>query len=158
SVVQQQDGVVEVLASHGDTMLGGDDFDDLLLGLICDRFQQEHGIDLRANLVSRSRVLRAAEAAKRHLSEHPFAKVEEEFIAEKDGQALHLSMELSRPEYEDLIKPLLDRTMDCVQQALDDANLVPSAIDKVVLVGGSTRTPMVSAMLEDRMGQAAHQD
>src|SRR5579884_2808466 len=158
SIVQAQEGVVEVLASHGDTQLGGDDFDDLLLNLVCDRFQQEHGIDLRANLVARSRVLRAVEAAKRHLSYHPFARIEEEFIAEKDGQALHLNLEISRTEYEELIRPLLDRTMDCVQRALDDANLVGSAVDKVVLVGGSTRTPLISELLTDRLGQEPHQE
>jgi molecular chaperone DnaK len=158
SLVQAQEGVVEVLASHGDTQLGGDDFDELLLNLICDRFQQEHDVDLRANLVSRSRVLRAAEAAKRHLSYHPFARLEEEFIAEKDGQALHLNMELTRDEYETLIQPLLDRTMDCVQRALDDANLIASSIDKVVLVGGSTRTPLIGQLLEERLGQPAHQE
>ncbi len=158
SIVQAQEGVVEVLASHGDTQLGGDDFDDLLLNLVCDRFQQEHSVDLRANLVARSRVLRAVEAAKRHLSYHPFARIEEEFIAEKDGQALHLNMELSRAEYETLIQPLLDRTMDCVQRALDDANLIASAIDKVVLVGGATRTPLIGQLLEDRLGQPAHQE
>src|SRR5579871_3316397 len=145
SIVQAQEGIVEVLASHGDTQLGGDDFDELLLKHVCAGFQEEHGVDLRANLVSRSRVLRAVEAAKRQLSEHPFARVEEEFIAEKEGQALHVNLEVSRIEYERLIQPLLDRTMDCVQRALDDAHLVPSQIDKVVLVGGSTRTPLVSA-------------
>ncbi len=158
SIVQSQEGVVEVLASHGDTQLGGDDFDDLLLKLICDRFQEEHGIDLRANLVSRARTLRAGEGAKRHLSYHPFAKIEEEFIAEKDGQALHLNLEISRLEYEELIRPLLDRTMDCVQRALDDASLIASAIDKVVLVGGSTRTPIISRLLEERLRQPTHQE
>ncbi len=158
SIVQSQEGVVEVLSSHGDTQLGGDDFDELLLTLVCDRFQQEHGVDLRANLVPRSRVLRAVEAAKRQLSFHPFARIEEEFIAEKDGQALHLNMELTRGEFETLIQPLLDRTMDCVQRALDDANLIASSIDKVVLVGGSTRTPLVGQLLEERLGQPAHQE
>jgi molecular chaperone DnaK len=158
SVVQAQEGVVEVLASHGDTQLGGDDFDDLLLKHVCDRFQEEHGVDLRTNLASRARVLRAVEAAKRHLSYHPFARIEEEFIAEKDGRALHLNLEISRAEYEDMIRPLLDRTMDCVRRALDDANLAPPQIDKVVLVGGATRTPLVTEMLEDRLGQPAHQE
>src|SRR5262249_27634010 len=142
SVVQSQDGVVEVLASHGDTQLGGDDFDDLLLNLLCDRFQREHGIDLRATPDTRARVLRAAEAAKRHLSSHPYARIQEEFIAEKEGQPLHLDVEVSRDEYEELIRPLLMRTMDCLRRALDDARLNPSGIDKVVLVGGSTRTPL----------------
>ncbi len=158
SIVQSQQGVVEVLSSHGDTHLGGDDFDDLLLKLVCDRFQQEHGIDLRTSLIPKARILRAVEAAKRYLSEHPFARIEEEFIAEKDGQALHLNTEISRVEYEDLIRPLLDRTMDCVQRALDDAHLTGRHIDKVVLVGGSTRTPVISQMLENRLDQPPHQE
>jgi molecular chaperone DnaK len=158
SIVQAQEGVVEVLASHGDTQLGGDDFDELLLQHVCNRFQQEHGIDLRASLVPKARVLRAVEAAKRQLSYHPFTRIEEEFIAEKDGQALHLNIEISREEYENMIRPLLERTMDCVQRALDDSQLTGSAIDKVVLVGGSTRTPMVGQLLEQRLGQPAHQE
>jgi molecular chaperone DnaK len=158
SIVQAQEGVVEVLSSHGDTQLGGDDFDDLLFKHICDRFQEENGVDLRANLVPRARVLRAAEAAKRQLSSHPFTRVEEEFIAEKEGQALHLNMEVSRAEYESLIQTLLDKTMDCVQKSLDDARLTAAAIDKVVLVGGSTRTPRVVELLEGRLGQPAHQE
>ncbi len=158
SVVQAQEGVVEVLASHGDTQLGGDDFDELLLKHVCDQFQAQHGVDLRANLVSKARVLRAAEAAKRQLSDHPFARLEEEFVAEKDGQALHLNLEVSREEYEEMIRPLLDRTMDCVQRALDDSRLTGSQIDKVVLVGGSTRTPLISQLLEERLNQPTHQE
>src|SRR5438309_3914392 len=128
SIVQAQEGVVEVLSSHGDTQLGGDDFDDLLLKLVCDGFQQEHGIDLRGNLIAKARVLRAVEAAKRHLSYHPLARLEEEFIAEKEGRALHLNIEIGRLEYEGMIRPLLDRTMDCVQRALDDSHLTGSQI------------------------------
>jgi molecular chaperone DnaK len=158
SIVQAQESVVEVLASHGDTQLGGDDFDDLLLKHVCDKFQAEHGLDLRANLVAKARVLRAVEAAKRTLSFHPVARLEEEFIAEKDGTALHLNEELTRELYEALIRPLLDRTMDHLQRALDDAHLTPNQIDKVVLVGGSTRTPLVSELLEERLGQPAHQE
>lgn len=158
SIVQAQEGVVEVLASHGDTQLGGDDFDDLLLKHVCDRFQEEHGIDLRTNLVAKARALKAVEAAKRNLSYHPYVRVEEEFIAEKDGRALHLNLEISRDEYEKMIRPLLDRTMDCVQRALDDSHLTGSAIDKVVLVGGSTRTPLVGQLLEERLAQPPHQE
>jgi molecular chaperone DnaK len=158
SIVQAQEGVVEVLSSHGDTQLGGDDFDDLLLKHVCDRFHEEHGIDLRANLVSKARVLRAAEAAKRHLSYHPFARIEEEFIAEKEGRALHLNLEIGREEYEGMIRSLVDRTMDCVQRALDDSHLTATAINKVVLVGGSTRTPLISRLLEERLTQPAHQE
>jgi molecular chaperone DnaK len=158
SIVQAQAGVVEVLASHGDTKLGGDDFDDLLLKLVADKFQEEHGIDLRANLIAKARLLRAVEAAKKHLSAHPFARIEEEFIAEKNGTALHISLEISRDEYEELIRPLLDRTMDCVQRALDDAHLTAAAVHQVVLVGGSTRTPLVGELLEERLGQPPHQE
>jgi molecular chaperone DnaK len=158
SIVQAQEGVIEVLASHGDTQLGGDDFDELLYKHVVLKFQAQHSIDLGSNVVSRARALRAVEAAKRQLSYHPFVRLEEEFLAEKDGQALHLQLEITRDEYEELIRPLLQRTMDCVQRALEDAKLGPSSLDKVVLVGGSTRTPLVSQLLEERLGQAAHQE
>jgi molecular chaperone DnaK len=158
SLVQAQDGVIEVLSSHGDTQLGGDDFDELLFKHVVAKFQGQHQIDLAGNAVSRARVLRAVEAAKRQLSFHPFTKIEEEFIAEKDGQALHLQFEIERHEYEELIRPLLLRTMDSVQRALEDANVAPAGLDKVVLVGGSTRTPLVTRLLEERLGQPAHQE
>jgi molecular chaperone DnaK len=103
-------------------------------------------------------MLRAVEAAKRQLSDHPFARIEEEFIAEKAGIALHLTQEIDREDYENLIRPLIDRTMDCVQRALDDANLTGRQIDQVVLVGGSTRTPLIAQLLEDRLGQPAHKE
>lgn len=158
SIVQAQEGVVEVLASHGDTQLGGDDFDDLLFQHVCDRFKVQYDVDLRSNLISKSRVLRAVEEAKKQLSHHAFVRLEEEFIAEKAGEALHLSMEVSREQYENLIDPLIGRTMDCVQRALDDSRLMPSAITKVVLVGGSTRTPLIQKLLTERLGQIPHQE
>jgi molecular chaperone DnaK len=158
SIVQAQEGVIEVLSSHGDTQLGGDDFDDLLLKHVCDKFQAEHNIDLRANVIAKARLLRAVEAAKRQLSFHPFARLEEEFIAEKEGQALHLTLEISREEYEEMIRPLLNRTLDAVQRALDDSHLTGAQINKVVLVGGATRTPIISRLLEERLGQPAHQE
>jgi molecular chaperone DnaK len=156
SIVMCEDGVVEVLASHGDTALGGDDFDDLLLNLVCDRFAERHGVDLRHDRVAHARLLRSVEAAKRRLSDHPFALVGEEFIAEKEGRSLHVSDELSRAEYEAMIRPLIDRTMDCVQRALNDAEIVGGAIDQVVLVGGATRTPLIARLLEERLGRPAH--
>jgi molecular chaperone DnaK len=158
SIVQAQEGVIEVLSSHGDTQLGGDDFDELFYKHVVLKFQTQHGIDLAGNVVSRARLLRAVELAKRQLSFHPFVRIEEEFIAEKDGQALHLQLEIDRQEYETLIEPLLNRTMDCVKRALEDAKLTPNQVDKVVLVGGSTRTPMVSRLLEQSLGQPAHQE
>ncbi len=104
--MQAQDGVIEVLASHGDTQLGGDDFDELLLKHVLLKFQEQHGVDLATNVVARGRLLRAVEEAKKQLSYHPFARIDEEFIAEKDGSALHLQMEMSRHEFEELIRPL----------------------------------------------------
>ncbi len=151
SIVLTEGGVVEVLASHGDTALGGDDFDELLLNSICDQFNSEHQIDLRADRTSRARVLRAAENAKRQLTDHSFTRIEEEFIAEKNGVALHLSTEISRIDFELMIRPLLDRTMDCLQRSLDDARLTGKQIDRVILVGGSTRTPIVGELIEQRL-------
>ncbi len=158
SIVQSQEGVIEVLSSHGDTQLGGDDFDELLLNHVCTLFQEEHGIDLRQNVIAKARLLKAVEEAKKQLSFHPLTRIEEEFIAEKDGQALHLNVEVSREEYEAMIRPLLDRTMECVQRALDDARLTGRDVNKVVLVGGVTRTPLISQLLEERLGQTAHQE
>lgn len=158
SILQFENGVFEVLASHGDTQLGGDDFDELLMNHVADEFLESFDVDLRADRVSKARLLKAVEAAKRQLSDHPFARIEEEYIAEKDGIPLHLSVEVDRHDYEELIEPLLDRTMTCVQQALDDAGLVASQIQRVVLVGGSTRTPLVSRLLEERLGQQPHKE
>ena len=156
SIAQVEGGVVEILASHGDTHLGGDDFDQLLMDFLCDRFQQKHGVDLRAEPVARSRVLRAAEDAKKALSAEAVATIAEEFIAETDGVPLHLRMEVDRPDYEALIEPLLDRTLACLDRALDDADLQANQIDKVVLVGGATRTPLVHRLLRDRLGRPVH--
>jgi molecular chaperone DnaK len=158
SIVMCENGVVEVLASHGDTALGGDDFDELLLNLVCDRFADQHAIDLRQDRVAKARLLRSVEAAKRRLSDHPFAPVEEEFIAEKGGRSLHVAEELSRAEYEAMIRTLIDRTMDCVQRALNDAEVVGQSIDQVVLVGGATRTPLIGRLLEERLDRPAHRE
>ncbi|MFO0964931.1 MAG: Hsp70 family protein [Gemmataceae bacterium] len=158
SIVQTQQGVVEVLSSHGDTRLGGDDFDELLLAHVCDAFQKEHGVDLRGQAVAHARVLSAAEAAKKALSFHSIAAINEEFIAEKEGRPLHLKTEIRRDDYEAMILPLLEKTLECLRQALEDAQLTPAQIDRVILVGGSTRTPLVSRLLEERLGQPAHQE
>lgn len=156
SIVQIEQGVVEVLASHGDTQLGGDDFDQLLFDHICDLFQEEHGIDLRKSAVAKSRVLRAAEEAKKELSSNPVVQISEEFIAEKAGVPLHLQMELERGDYEELIEPLVKKTLTCVDQALNGSKLQLPQISKVVLVGGATRTPMIQELLRQRLRQPLH--
>jgi molecular chaperone DnaK len=156
SIVQIEAGVVEVLASHGDTHLGGDDFDQILLDWVCDDFARQHQVDLRESLVARSRILQAVERAKIRLSFEAVAQIEEEFIAEKDGKPLHLRREIQRHEYEAQIEPLLLKTLDHLNHALSDAKLNARQIDKVILVGGASRTPMVHRLLQERLGQPVH--
>jgi molecular chaperone DnaK len=156
SIVSLEEGVVEVLASHGDTHLGGDDFDQLLLDYLCDEFAREHRLDPRDSLAARSRVLRAAEEAKKQLSFEPVVTLEEEFLLEKDGKPLHLRREIVRREYEELIEPLILKTLRCVDDALDDSQVAANQLDKVVLVGGASRTPMVHRMLQEQLGQPLH--
>ncbi|MBS0205893.1 MAG: Hsp70 family protein [Planctomycetes bacterium] len=158
SIVRIERGVVEVLASHGDTQLGGDDFDQLLLNHLCDGFQREHGIDLRQSPAARSRLLHAAEDAKIRLSDEAVVSVEEEFISEKDGAPLHLQVEIHRGEYESLIGRLVTKTLKHVDAALADARLNATDVSKVLLVGGSTRTPLVQMVLADRLGQPVNSD
>lgn len=148
SLVVVENGVVEVKASHGDTKLGGDDFDQLLINHAVAQFKAAHGVDLNDNIMARSRLRVALEKAKRELSDQPFAGIREEFIY-KD---LHLDMEISREEYEEMIRPLLDKTLHCIHMCLKDASFLPKAIDKVILVGGSTRTPLVHKIITEEIG------
>ena len=158
SIAEIQDGLTEVLASHGDTELGGDDFDELLLDHVLTRFEEESELDVRdsARVIGRLRV--AVEKAKRRLSFHPFVTVEEEFLVESKGTPLHLSIEIERAEYENLIRPIVERSMTSVQTALNQAGLLLKDLDSVLLVGGSTRTPLVSNELELRTGVTPRQD
>lgn len=156
SIVQIEQGVVEVLSSHGDTQLGGDDFDELLMDHVCDKFQKENDVDLRESLRSKSRVLKAVEETKMQLSFDAFATIEQEFIAEKADVPLHLKMEISRLDYEQLIEPLLNKTLVCVDEALSDAKLTAKQIDRVVLVGGASRTPLVHRLLQEQLAQPIH--
>lgn len=162
SVVELNQGVIEVRASHGNTQLGGDDFDELILTHLADRFRAEHGIDLRHDLRARARLVRAAEQAKIVLSDFPYARVTEEFIARQQQAPVHLDVELARAEFEELIRPLLRATLESVDRALKDAGLRPRDLDKVLLVGGSTRIPLVRQILADHLGQepssAVHPD
>lgn len=156
SIVRIESGVIEVLASNGDTHLGGDDFDQLLFDHVCEAFKKKNKVDLRETPTAVSRTLQAVEEAKKQLSIEPFAELKEEFIVEKNGSPLHLDMEISRGDYEGMIHPLLEKTVVCLNDALRDAKLRPSDIDKVILVGGASRTPLVHRLLEDRMGTTPH--
>jgi molecular chaperone DnaK len=158
SVAQVEKGVVEILASHGDTQLGGDDFDQLLLDHVTSRFAEEHGIDLTKSKTAMARLLRSVEEAKKHLSFDAVSTIEEEFIAEKDGKALNLVIEIERSEYEQLIRPLLLKTLSCLDKAMSDAKLQANQIDKVILVGGATRTPLIHQMLGERLSRPIHSE
>ena len=149
SIVRMEAGVVEVLSSKGDTRLGGDDLDALLMKHVADEFEQQHGIDLRKSASTRWRLLQACERAKCQLSTDQTVHLREEFIAEKDGQPLNLDLAVTRQEYEGLIRPLVERTIECVDEALRDARMNINQIDDLVLVGGSTRTPLVVDRLRE---------
>jgi len=149
SVVRLEAGVVEVLSSKGDTQLGGDDLDQALLDHVAAQFLQEHQIDLRGDLSTRYRLLRACEAAKQRLSSEETVQIAEEFIAEKDGQPLNLNKAITREEFEELIEPFVARSITCVDQALRDADLNSHQLDDLVLVGGSTRIPLVERRLRE---------
>lgn len=149
SVVREEGDVTEVMASRGDTRLGGDDFDQLILDHMLSSIQSTDRVDLRDRPQAMNRLMHAAEKAKIDLSLNPYTHIIEEGLAEVDGKTVHLDLELSRHQYEDMIRSLVDRTVSCIQQALHDVELSPSEIDNVLLVGGSTRTPLVRKALED---------
>jgi molecular chaperone DnaK (HSP70) len=153
SIVALEGDVTEVLASHGNNHLGGDDFNDLLAEHLLSEFQSQHGIDLRSgHPVARARVWWAAEEAKRRLSFDPEVTVREEALATVDGKPLHLELEITREQYEDMIRPLLEQTLENISKALADAGKRPADLDAILLVGGSTRTPLVAQMIEERTG------
>jgi molecular chaperone DnaK len=151
SLVELMGGVVEVRASHGNTQLGGDDFDHLLAEDIAIWFNGLYGIDLRNDRRAWARLLRAAENAKIQLSVHPYITIKEEYIAEKKGVPLHLEYEVSRKDFESLIHPLLNQTLDSVRQVLKDAAVAADAIHQVLLVGGSTYIPAVWELLREEL-------
>ena len=149
SIVRMEAGVVEVLSSKGDTHLGGDDLDQTLLDYVADQFLEDHDVDLRENATTRYRLLQACEQAKRHLSHEEHVEIAEEFIAEKDGQPLNLTTTITRQEFEEMIEPFVERTINSVDDALRDAGLTIHQIADLVLVGGSTRIPLVEERLRD---------
>ncbi|MGC8549489.1 MAG: Hsp70 family protein [Acidobacteriaceae bacterium] len=153
SVVALEGDVTEVLASHGNNRLGGDDFNDLLADYLLREFQSRHGIDLRTgHPVAHARLWWAAEEAKRRLSFEPEVTVREEALATIDGKPLHLDLEITREQYEEMIRPLIEQTLEHLSKALSDAGKGPGDLDAILLVGGSTRTPLVARLIEERTG------
>jgi molecular chaperone DnaK len=159
SIVTVEGDVTEVLASHGNNHLGGDDFDDLLLERLEREFQEEHGIDLRhGHPAAHARLWWAAEEAKKKLSFEPFVRIREEALATDRGKPLHLDLEINREEYETMIRPLSESTLESVSKALTDAGKSPGELDAIVLVGGATRTPLIARLLLERTGIEPKQD
>ncbi len=151
SVVSIEDDVVEVLASHGNNHLGGDDFDAKIVAHLVEHLRQQ-GVDVTQSRQVMARINRAAEAAKVALSDQPYVRIEEEYLLEQQGAPVNLSLELARHDYEDLIAPYIDETLEAVHIALNGAGLTVSDLDEVLLVGGATRTPLVTRRLEEELG------
>ncbi|WP_153558509.1 Hsp70 family protein [Roseimaritima sediminicola] len=149
SIVRIEEGVIEVLSSRGDTHLGGDDLDSLLVQHVAEAFYDQHEVDLRADPSTRWRLINACEAAKCRLSSEESVTIAEEFIAEKNGKPLNLKVTIDRNEYETLIAEKIQRTVQCVHEAIQEAGLNAHNLDDLILVGGSTRTPMVERRLRE---------
>ncbi|MEW4528175.1 MAG: molecular chaperone DnaK [Maioricimonas sp. JB045] len=148
SILEVEEGSVEVLSTNGDTHLGGDDFDEELINFIAAEFEKEQGIDLRKDPMALQRLREAAEKAKKELSSSQTTDINLPFITADASGAKHLQMSISRAQFEQLIDPLVERCRTPVEKALKDAKLKPEDIDEVVLVGGSTRVPLVQEVVK----------
>jgi len=156
SILDVGDGVFEVLSTNGDTHLGGDDWDEALINSIADEFKKEQGVDLRKDQMALQRLKEAAEKAKKDLSFQAQADINLPFITADQNGPKHLTMTISRAQFERLTDQLFDRCKSPVFKALDDAKLKASEIDEVVLVGGSTRMPRVQQIVKEIFGKEPH--
>jgi len=152
SIIEMGDGVTEVLATNGDTHLGGDDFDQRIIDWMADAFQKENGIDLRQDKMAAQRLKEAAEKAKIELSSAMQTNINLPFITADATGPKHLDMTLSRAQFDALTADLVERTMTPVRKAMADAGLKASDLKKVLLVGGSTRIPAVQEAVKKEMG------
>lgn len=153
SVIEISSGVIEVLATSGNNHLGGDDFDERLTNYIISEFKKQTRIDLSKDLVAYRRVMEAAEKTKKELSSAQLSNVNLPFISMSGGEPKHIDLNITRQVFQDLIRDLVDKTEGTVRQALADAGLTPNQIDKVLLVGGSTRIPLVQEKVKAIMGK-----
>ncbi len=153
SILEVGDGVFEVLATNGDTHLGGDDFDEVLINYIADEFKKDQGIDLRNDQMALQRLKEAAEKAKCELSTSTTTDVNLPFITADQSGPKHLQMTINRATFENLVKHLVERTVEPCKNCLKDAGLQPSDIDEVILVGGSTRIPLVQETVKSLFGK-----
>ena len=153
SILELGDGVFEVKATSGNNHLGGDDFDERIVDYLVDEFRKENGIDLSKDKMALQRIKDAAEKAKKDLSGMTTAQISLPFIAQNDDGPVHLDMNLTKAKFEDLCRDLFDSTLKPVKDALKEAKLKASDIDKVILVGGSTRIPYIQELVKKELGQ-----
>lgn len=156
SILDLGEGVIEVKSTNGDTHLGGDDFDAVILDFLAEEFKKEQGIDLKSDRQALQRLRDAAEKAKIELSSTQEASISIPFVTADSSGPKHLEMKLSRAKLEAMVKPLIDKTFEAVKSALKDAKLEAKAIDEVVLVGGMTRMPAVQKAVQDFFGKEPH--
>ncbi len=153
SILELGDGVFEVKATNGDTHLGGDDFDEVIVDYIADEFKKENATDLKADKQALQRLRDAAEKAKIELSASSEVEINQPYITQKNGNPLHLTMKLTRAKLESLVGELIQKTMIPVQKCLKDAKLEAKDIDEVILVGGMTRMPKVVETVKEFFGK-----
>ncbi|MGE3163473.1 MAG: molecular chaperone DnaK [Planctomycetota bacterium] len=153
SILEMDEGIFKVLATNGDTHLGGDDFDEAVIHYIADQFKRDQGIDLRKDLMALQRLKEAAEKAKCELSSRMQTDINLPFITADQSGPKHLQMEVTRAKFEQLVAELVDRTRRPCEIALSDAGLNPSDLDEVILVGGSTRIPAIQEMVKKIFGK-----
>ena len=158
SILEVGDGVFEVLATRGNNRLGGDDFDARLVDYIADEFKKENGVDLKSDSTALQRLKDAAEKAKKELSTTMSSNINLPFITAINGNPAHLNMDISRSKFEELTADLVAKTIEPVKQALADAGLKASDIEKVLLVGGSTRIPAVQDEVKKLIGKDPQKD
>lgn len=156
SILELGDGVFEVLATAGDNRLGGDDFDQVIMDYLVQEFKKENGIDLSKDKMAVQRLKDAAEKAKKDLSGVTSTQISLPFITAGEAGPLHLEVTMTRAKFDDLTASLVERTMVPTRQALKDAGLSSSQIDKVILVGGSTRIPAVQDAIKKETGKEPH--
>ena len=153
SILELGDGVFEVKSTTGNNRLGGDDFDNRVMDYLVAEFKKENGIDLSKDKMAMQRIKDAAEKAKKDLSGMTTASISLPFIAQNDEGPVHFETTLTKAKFEDLNRDLFDSTMDSVRKALKDAKLSAKDIDKVILVGGSTRIPYIQELVKKELGQ-----
>ena len=156
SILELGDGVFEVLATSGDNLLGGDDFDQAIIDYLVEEFKKEQGIDLSKDKMAMQRLKDAAEKAKKDLSGVTSTQISLPFISAGANGPVHLENTLTRAKFDELTRNLVEKTLVPTRQALKDAGLTPSDIDQVILVGGSTRIPAVQEAIKKEMGKEPH--